>query len=227
MIEALFSFWRSEPRTARSLVCRPLVRSSRFWTKSAALDASHWHEESPKRRAGQYFRLGPSSRYGACHSSATAHRPCGTSSHRRRHRCRHSKSVRHMSKRPIQPVDVLDRAASLVDTGTLDTKGVHNLRLLNESRFVDLVQTMVQDSLEELIGQIPIDETPRPDAPHDERLSESLRSPLGSFAHQARCRHPASRTPCRQARTDAPATRDGAAERRAQESCCRARRRRG
>ncbi len=75
-----------------------------------------------------------------------------------------------------KPIDLLDRATSTVDTDQLVDRGVQQLRILSESRFLDLVHSMVHDTLREHLNAEAEADAAAPQratgdvTPHDQKL---------------------------------------------------------
>ncbi len=87
-----------------------------------------------------------------------------------------------MATRDIEPLGVLERATTLVETDTLNSRGVSSVRILSESKFFEIVRGLVEEYLEESIAAVATDSAGS-DAPHDQKLSreyqrrwESLRT---------------------------------------------------
>ena len=75
-----------------------------------------------------------------------------------------------MARPDIKPLEVLDESTKLVETETLGGRGVHQLRILSESRFLDVVSHLVDDYLKAFFGSVD-HEAEEDDAPHDRKLS--------------------------------------------------------
>ncbi len=76
-----------------------------------------------------------------------------------------------MATRDIEPLGALDRTTKVVQTDTLNSRGVSSVRILSESRFFELVRDLVEEYLEDSIETLAAD-AGESCAPHDQRLSK-------------------------------------------------------
>ncbi len=75
-----------------------------------------------------------------------------------------------MAIRDIEPLGALDRTTKVVETDTLNSRGVSSVRILSESKFFELVRDLVEEYLEESIESLAAD-SDASCASHDQRLS--------------------------------------------------------
>ena len=76
-----------------------------------------------------------------------------------------------MATRDIEPLGALDRTTKVVETDTLNSRGVSSVRILSESKFFELVRDLVEEYLEESIESLAAD-SGASCAPHDQKLSK-------------------------------------------------------
>ena len=76
-----------------------------------------------------------------------------------------------MEKRDIKPLDVLDQATTLVETESLSTQRVGNLRILSESKFLDIVHHLVEEYLADAFKLENLSGASDSRDPHDQKLA--------------------------------------------------------
>ncbi len=79
--------------------------------------------------------------------------------------------VARMEKRDIKPLEVLDQATTLVETESLRSQRVNNLRILSESRFLDIVRHLVEEYLDDAFKPENVPGAGDSRVPHDQKLA--------------------------------------------------------
>jgi len=60
------------------------------------------------------------------------------------------------------PLHTLDQATQRVDAANLDLKGIRTLRVLNESKFLSVLERLVEDRLRSRLANVPVGATRGP-----------------------------------------------------------------
>ena len=79
-----------------------------------------------------------------------------------------------MSHSPLDPLDVLDSATSLVRTENLERQGVDQLRVLSQSQFVQIVRSAVEDFVSQQLAEEAPELVLGGSGPHDRKLTSEF-----------------------------------------------------
>ena len=79
-----------------------------------------------------------------------------------------------MHQTPLDPLEVLDNATSVVPTENLERQGVDQIRVLSQSQFVEIVRTVVEDFVSQQLSEEAPELTLGDCGPHDRKLASEF-----------------------------------------------------